>query len=120
MKTAKLIFIGLMAILSVAAGAAKSLQVPEEVAFLQGLGLSLTMIVIFGVFQIIAGVLLALPKTRFVGAVIATMGFLASALMILISGNYPFAVISMLPVLSVGYIALDSKNSNHSLDENTE
>ena len=88
--------ITIVALLSIAAGLAKVLQTPQEMEFLQGAGLSTGLIIVFGIVQILGGLLLAPGKTRMVGAVIAAAAFAVSAALIFVSGNLVFGLVSPL------------------------
>ncbi|NNE57051.1 MAG: hypothetical protein HKN36_02990 [Hellea sp.] len=99
------IAIGAIAILSAAAGGAKVAMVPNEAAFFEGLNLSLKYMMVLGVVQIAAALLILLPKFRMVGAALAAMGFLISAVMIFKNGQTGFAAVSLIPVLLAGYVA---------------
>lgn len=112
MKIVKIILIAVIALLSVAAGLAKVMKVPDEVAFLAGQGLSEMMILVFGAVQILGGVLTAIPQTRLFGTVVVLIGFLLSAVLVFLSGNLAFGLISLLPTLvSVWVIYLTVVNS---------
>ena len=104
MKIINIVLVALMALLSVVAGLAKVMQVPEEMAFLSGLGLDNTMILIFGITQVVGGILLAIPKTKLFGAVTVVFTFLISAILVLVSGNLTLGIVSMLPVAITSYI----------------
>lgn len=106
MKVLNMIVVTVIAVLSIAAGAAKAMQVPEEVQFLQGMGLSLPIIVAFGIVQIAAGILLVLPRTRVPGCIVALIGFALSTVLILISGDLKFAAFSTLPIILAALILL--------------
>ncbi|MRX27198.1 DoxX family protein [Kangiella sp. HZ709] len=88
----------IIALLSLAAGAAKVMQTPQEVEFLTGQGLNLNLIIAFGVFQILGGILLLVPKTKLIGSVISLIAFTASAILVFNSGNINFTLISIIPV----------------------
>jgi len=98
MKILQKILLVLMVLLSIAAGVAKALQVPNEVVFFENLGLSTNILIAFGVAQIIAGIELAIPATRKLGIWFAALLFFTSAVMLFISGNLPFACVSLIPV----------------------
>lgn len=98
MKILNVLIIGIIALLSIAAGLAKVMQAPQEMAFLQGTGLSTAMIVAFGLFQLLGGVLLIPVRTRLPGAVLAALAFLVSAVLIFTSGDLTFGLVSLLPV----------------------
>ena len=82
MKIVSFLIIAMIALLSFAAGLAKVLQTPQEMEFLQGVGLSPVLIVVFGLVQIAGGVLLVLQKTRMVGAVLAASALVVSTVLI--------------------------------------
>ena len=112
MKTVNILIIVIIALLSIAAGAAKVMQAPEEMAFLQSVGLNKTLIIVFGVVQIAAGIMLAPGKTRFPGAVLAALAFAVSAVLLFVGGNLAFGLFSILPVALAGYvIRLTLRNS---------
>ena len=99
MKIVRLLLIVIVALLSIAAGAAKVIQAPQEMEFLQGFGLSTLSIIVFGLVQILAGVLLAPQKTRISGATLAIIAFAASTILIFKGGNFAFALFSILPIV---------------------
>lgn len=113
MKIVNILIIALMVLLSIAAGMAKVMQVPQEVAFLQGVGLSTTLIVVFGLVQVLGGIGLVLPKTRIYGAVLSALAFTVSTVLIFIGGNLSFGLFSILPIVLIGVIidqSIKSKN----------
>lgn len=85
-------------LLSVGAGAAKVMRVPNEVKFFQDVGFGTDILMVFGVAQVLAGILLLIPRTRLMGAVVAGGLMLLSSAMILVSGQLLFAIVSLLPV----------------------
>ncbi len=108
-KGAKLKFVYILiivaiALLSIAAGLAKVMQSPQEMEFLQGLGLSVFLIIVFGLVQIAGGVLVAPKMTRLPGAVLVTLGFAVSTVLIFIGGNVTFGLFSLIPAALAGVI----------------
>ena len=97
MKFINILIITVIALLSIAAGLAKVMQSPQEVEFLQSLGLSTLLIIVFGSVQIAGGVLIAPQRTRLPGAVLVTSGFVLSTLLIFIGGSTWFGLISLVP-----------------------
>ncbi len=108
MKIVKIILIAVIALISVAAGLAKVMKVPAEMAFLTGQGLSEMMILIFGALQVLGGLLTAAAQTRLCGAVLVFLGFLLSAVLIFNSGNVMFALVSLVPVVISAWLTLHS------------
>ena len=105
LKIINILIVAAIAILSVAAGLAKVLQSQHEIEFLQGLGLSIFVIMVFGLLQIIGGVLMAPKKTRMPGAVLVTLGFVVSTVLVFIGGNVTFGLISVIPAALAGMIS---------------
>lgn len=108
MKILSYLIITIVALLSIAAGLAKVMQTPQEMEFLQGAGLSPGLIIVFGLVQILGGLLLIPRKTRRVGAVIAASAFVASTALILMGGNLAFGLISLLPIALAGIVVYQS------------
>ena len=107
MKIVKLVILWLLILMSLAAGAAKVMQMPQEVKFFQNVGLSLGFLIPLGAFQMAGGLLGAIPKTRKYGAVMMTLAFVASAIMVFMSGNISFGLISLIPAALAGALLLD-------------
>ena len=107
-KTIMILITVIVTVLSIAAGAAKVMQTPQEMEFLQGAGLSETLIMVFGLVQTVGGVLLLPQKTRLSGAVLAALAFMASSVLIFIGGNITFGLFSILPVVLAGIVAQQS------------
>ena len=87
------------------------MQTPQEMEFLQGAGLSPGLIVVFGVVQILGGLLLVPRKTRMIGAVIAATVFAASTALIFMGGNLAFGLISILPIALAGIVIYHSSRT---------
>jgi hypothetical protein len=112
-KILHLILVAIIALLSIAAGAAKIFQSPEEVQFLEGFGFSQKLILIYGLVQVIGGILLAIPKTLKVGSIITIFAFTLASILIALSGNYVFSLISLLPIAMTVFIFWQSSQFTH-------
>jgi hypothetical protein len=112
-KVIHLIVIAIIALLSIAAGMAKLLELPQEVQFLKGFGFNSMLIISYGLVQVIGGVILTIPKTLKLGAIITVFAFTLSSLLIALSGNYIFALISLLPVAMTVWIYWQSIRFTH-------
>ncbi|MBE9548295.1 MAG: hypothetical protein IMF09_02725 [Proteobacteria bacterium] len=104
MKIINILIIAVIALLSISAGLAKVIQAPQEMEFLQSVGLSKILIIAFGIIQIAGGVLLATKKTRMFGAVLAATAFVVSTVLIFIQGNLAFGMFSILPIALAGVV----------------
>lgn len=106
----------LLALLGVAAGVAKMLQTPQEMAFFQEqLGFSAEAIMAFGLLQFVSGAMLIFKKTRLVGAALLGLTLLLSSVVIFMAGNTGFAVVSLIPVLMadlVVWFEIKAKNAD--------
>jgi len=96
----------LLALLGVAAGVAKILQMPQEMAFFQGeLGYSSRVIVVFGIFQLVGGLMVVIKKTRLPGSILLGLTMFLSAIVIFMSGSILLGLVSLLPVLMADVVA---------------
>lgn len=106
MRAIKIIVLGVVFLLSLAAGAAKLMRAPQEVAFFEALGLDLTLMSVLGGIQVLAALTLLLTRYRKTGAVLAAIGFAVSAIMIFANSQPGFAWVSLIPVGLAGFIAM--------------
>ena len=113
MKFLSVLIIAITALLSIAAGLAKVMQAPQEVDFLKSAGLSLTLIVVFGLVQVLGGILLVSQKTRMVGAILAASAFAVSTILIFMGGDLAFGLFSILPIALAGVIIYQSARTAH-------
>ena len=105
MKIVLTIVAMLIGLLSITAGAAKIFLAPEEVEFLSQFGFTTVLTVSFGTIQVLAGLLLMIPITRFYGSLIAALAFALSATLLLVAGKLAFAGVSLVPVILASLIA---------------
>jgi len=98
------LIIAILVLLSIAAGLAKVLQSPHEVEFLQGAGMNLTLIIVFGLIQISGGLLLVPSRTRLVGAPLIAATLILSMVLIFMAGDLAFSWFSIIPIVLTGVI----------------
>lgn len=94
--------------LAVSSGITKVMLMPREVEFFGQYGFTNTILVIYGAIQILSGVLLALPKTRVIGAVLLATTFLISAVALVMDGNLPVTIVTLIFVFLLGVIIKQS------------
>ena len=111
MKIAVTVVAVLIGLLSLAAGGAKIALVPQEVVFLSQFGFVKGHTVSFGVVQVVGGLLMLIPKTRLIGALIAAAGFALSVALLMAAGNMAFAGVSLMPVLLAGFVAYQAMSA---------
>jgi hypothetical protein len=110
MKSVINLLIVIISLLSLFAGIAKVIHSPDEVEFLQHFMFNDFAITLYGVIQIFAAALLSIGqlfshhKVAKVGAVFVALAFLLSSVLIFVSGNFIFALISLFPVACAALI----------------
>ena len=87
-----------LSVLGFAAGIAKVVRAPQEVAFFEGAGLSTDLLLAFGIVQVVSAVLVGLARTRWPALAILNLTFAFSAILIFQTGNVGFGVFSLLPI----------------------
>lgn len=106
-----------LALLSVAAGIPKVLQMSQELGFLSSIGLSGIAVSMLGVVQFAGGVMLFWSRLRLAGALLATLALVVSSAAIFNSGNSVFAAISLLPIfLAILVIAIELRGRGRTAD----
>ena len=109
MRIVKIIILAILALLSVAAGAAKLMKAPQETTFFESLGIDLTFMLMLGLLQVAGGIFIIVPKLRKIGAIVAAIAFSISTIMISMTGQIGFGFFSLLPVILALYIAISSQ-----------
>ena len=104
MQKLKLTNLVLLVVLSIASGVAKVMKLPDELEFFQQAGFSELGLVLFGVVQLLAGLLISFTKSRKIAAITLATTYIVSTLLIFMSGNLPFGVFSLLPVVMCGFV----------------
>ena len=99
MKSVKIIILIVLIALGISAGIAKVMLIPEELEFFTSVGLSETLLILFGVIQILAGIFLMPKKFRKLGAAILAFTFCVSTVLIYLNGQIAFAFFSIVPIL---------------------
>jgi len=77
---------------------------PQDVEFFGRYGFTNLVLMAYGAVQVIGGVLLVVPKTRFVGAVIVAITFLVSLVVLIMDGNILFSIFTVVAMILLGVI----------------
>jgi len=102
LKTLNLV---LLVILGLFSGMSKIMQVPQELEFFQGeMGFSTNAIILFGLAQLAAGVLLVFKKTRTTGADILAVTLCISTVIVFMAGKIGFGLFSIVPIVMAGIV----------------
>ncbi|MCG6901275.1 MAG: hypothetical protein LJE68_01210 [Rhodobacter sp.] len=92
------LLIAAVAVLGLAAGAAKWLETPEEVQFFARASVAPEALAMFGAIQFFAALLLLLPRTRAAAGLILAACFATSAWLIWTNGQAVLALVAGAPV----------------------
>ena len=98
------ILLAVLTILAVSAGMTKIVLMQQDVEFFGRYGFSNPMLIAFGAVQLIGGILLPFKKTRFTGAAIVAGTFLASLVILLMDGNIPVSIVTIVATLALGAV----------------
>ena len=104
MKIASTLILVLLIFLSILSGVTKVALMPEDVEFFGRYGFSNPLLIAFGATQLIGGVLMPFQKTRFVGAAIVAVTFLISLVILLMDGNIPVSIVTVVATLLLGVV----------------
>lgn len=105
------IVVAILVFLAVSSGITKILLMQQDVAFFGQYGFTNPILMTYGVVQFIGGALLALPKTRVIGAIVVAITFLISAVVLVAAGNVPLAVVTFVCVILLGLIIINRRGS---------
>ena len=95
-------------LLAISSGVTKILLLPQDVEFFGRYGFFNPMIVAFGAAQLIGGIMLPFAKTRFAGAAIVAVTFLVSLVVLLMDGNVPVSVVTLIATLLLAMVMKSS------------
>jgi len=74
-------------------------------------------LIVFGIVQFLGGILLAVPRTRVIGAIVVAVTFLVSLVVLVMSKNFPFAIITLICIgLLVGVVKLSERSKESNAD----
>jgi hypothetical protein len=92
-------------LLAISSGISKVLLVPQEVEFFGEFGFNNAIIMAFGALQCIAGITMAIPKTRLLGLAMGAITFLISAVILFFANKITMVLITLAFVLILGCLA---------------
>ena len=111
MKTLLLINLVILVLLAISSGVTKIMLMPQEVQFFGSVGSSNLMLIILGVSQVVGGLMLALSKTRLIGAIIITITFIISAVVLFMSENIVVAIVTCFTLLMLSIVIKQNLSS---------
>ena len=81
---------------------------PQDVEFFGKYGFTNTILIAYGITQLIGGILLIFQKTRLIGAVIVAITFLISVVVLIMEDNIPVVFITLFSVAMLGVVMKQS------------
>ena len=104
MKTLFYVILALLVLLAVSSGMTKIMLMQQDVDFFGQYGFTNPTLILFGVIQLIGGILLAIPRARVIGAIVVAITFVISAIVLAMAGNVPVTIVTLLCVALLGFI----------------
>lgn len=98
--------------LALSSGATKIALMQQDVEFFGKYGFSNPILIVYGLLQLLGGILMIFGKTRFVGAVIVAITFLISLVVLLMEGNMPASIATIIATLLLGVIIKQNRISS--------
>ena len=108
MKTVSTIILVILIFLVVSSGITKVMLMQQDVDFFGQYGFSDSILIVYGLAQLIGGLLLVFKRTRFFAAVIVAITFLISLAVLLADGNIPVSIATVVATLLLGVIMKQS------------
>jgi len=99
MKIAFTIILVILTFLAVSSGVTKVVLLQQDVEFFGRYGFSDAILVAYGAVQLIGGLLLPFNRTRFYGAAVVAITFLISLVVLLMDGNVPVSIATIVMIL---------------------
>jgi len=111
MKIASTIILVILVFLAIFSGATKIALAQADIEFFGKYGFSNPMLIAFGATQLLGGVLMPFRKTRFSGAAIVAITFIVSLVLLLMDGNIPVSIVTVVAIFLLGVVMKRSWNA---------
>ena len=103
------IVIPILVFLSISSGVTKVMLLQQDVVFFGKYGFSEAMLMFYGVVQVIGGILLALRRTRFIGAAVVAVTFFVSLIVLMLDGNVPVSIVTAIASCLLGFVMMRTR-----------
>ena len=105
------IILSILVFLAISSGVTKIMLMPQDVEFFSAYGFNPATIIVFGVTQLIGGILMVIPKMRMYGAIVVAITFLVSLALLVMDGNMLVSGITVIATVLLGWVAKSSRNT---------
>lgn len=109
MKYFWMISIAILTFLAISSGITKVILMQQDVDFFGKHGFSNPILIFYGAVQIAGGVLLAIRKTRFIGAAVVALTFIISLVFLLLEGNIFVSIVTAIAICLLGLVMMKSR-----------
>ena len=114
MKIAIKVILGILVFLAISSGVTKIMLMPQEIEFFGKYGFNNIMLIIFGVVQVVGGVLMITPKFRTYGATAVIITFGVSLILLILEGNYPVSAVTLIAMALLVFVIKQKHITSHS------
>ena len=108
MKITFTIILVILTFLAISSGMTKVMLLQQDVEFFGRYGFSDAILMAYGAVQLIGGVMLPFRKTRFYGAAVVMVTFLISLVVLLMDGNIPVSIATVVMTSLLGVVMKQS------------
>jgi len=112
------VILAILVFIAVSSGITKIILMEQDVEFFGKYGFTNSILIAYGAVQLLGGILLVLPKFRIIGATLVAITFLVSAVVLVMEGNIPVTIVTLICVLLLGIIIKQSLNKT--IDQSAE
>jgi len=109
MKYFMIAIVAILTFLAVSSGVTKVILMQQDVDFFGKYGFSNTILMLYGAVQLIGGILLPFRRTRFIGAAVVALTFIVSLVVLVLDGNIPVSIITIVATLLAGFVMMRSR-----------
>ncbi len=114
MKIISTIVLVVLILLAVSSGITKVALMQQDVDFFGKYGFSNPILIAYGLVQLIGGLLMVFKRTRFAGAAVVAITFLISLVVLLMEGNLPVSVATIVATLLLAATMKKSRKTTES------
>lgn len=104
----------LVTLLSIATGVFKLMQQQADIELFKAIGFCSVMVTMLGLIQLIGGIMLILPKTRKLGAIVMIPTFIIASIAVFANGMMVFGIVSLL-FIAMAYLVYHEEHKSYAV-----
>lgn len=105
------VILAILTLLAMSSGVTKIMLMQRDVEFFGQYGFTDPILIAYGVIQLAGGILMIVPKTRILGAVVVAATLVVSLVVLVMAGNFPVAIITLICIVLLVFIIRQSAYS---------